>query len=149
MTIEPSMNRRMHVASAFLCIFGGFGLIQGLWAVFFPKQAIDAIATMLGEELQSPTIVHYYLCQTFGLFSTLGSVVFIVISLIPFRKKEKWAWYTILVVGILMISASIILYVQDISNSTTLVNSFYTLSWLIACLILGLGIPAKQILGKH
>ena len=48
LTVELGMNRRMYVASAFLCIFGGFGLIQGLWAVFFPKQAIDAIATMLG-----------------------------------------------------------------------------------------------------
>ena len=47
LTMELGMNRRMYVASAFLCIFVGFGLVQGLWAVFLPKQAIVAIESML------------------------------------------------------------------------------------------------------
>jgi hypothetical protein len=139
----------MNVAVAFLCLSSGFGIVQGLWAMFFPKQAIDAIATMLGETLQSPTILHYYLCQIFGVFSMLGSALFVIISLIPYRKGEKWAWFTILVVGILMTSASIVLYTQDISDSSALVNAFYTLSWQAVSWILGLAIPAKEILGKH
>jgi hypothetical protein len=139
----------MNVAVAFLCLSSALGIVQGLWAVFFPKQAIDAIATMLGETLQSPTILHYYLCQIFGVYSTGASALFIIISLIPYRKGEKWAWFTILVMGILMTSVSIVLYVQDISSYTALVNAFYTLSLQTLSWILGLAIPAKEILGKH
>jgi hypothetical protein len=144
-----SISRRMNVAAAFLCISSGLGIVQGLWALFFPNQAIDAIATMLGVTLQSPTIVHYYLCQIFGVYSTGGSALFIVISLIPYRKGEKWAWFTILVMGTLATSVSIVLFIQDISNSAALVNAFYTLSLQAVSLILGLAIPAKEILGKH
>jgi hypothetical protein len=144
-----SISRRMNVAVAFLCLSSGFGIAQGLWAIFFPSQMIDSIATMLGETLQSPTIVHYYLCQIFGVYSTLGSAAFVVIYLFPYRKGEKWAWFTVLAGGTLMVSAGIILYLRNISDSTALVNAFYTLGWQTAAWILGLAIPAKEILRKQ
>ena len=104
---------------------------------------------MLSKTLESPTIVHYYLCQLFGVFSTLGFVLFVVISVIPYRKGKKWAWYTLLVVGLLTIIAGVVLFVRDISDSTALINAFYTSVWQAVAFVIGLAIPAKEILGKH
>lgn len=143
------ISRRMNVAVAFLCLSSGLGIAQGLWAMFFPKQMIDSIATMLGETLQSPTIMHYYLCQIFGVYSMLGSAAFVVIYLFPYRKGEKWAWFTVLAGGTLMVSAGIVLYLRNISDFTALVNAFYTLGWQTVAWLLGLAIPAKEILGKQ
>ena len=40
-----------------------------------------------------------YVNQFYGLEKLIGGLFFCVISLIPYRKAEKWAWYAILVVG--------------------------------------------------
>jgi len=144
-----SISRSMNVAVAFLCLSSVLGIVQGLWALFFPRQALGAVASMLSETLESPMIVHYCLCQLFGVFSTLGFVLFVVISVIPYRKGKKWAWYTLLVVGLLTIIAGVVLFVRDISDSTALINAFYTLVWQAVAFVIGLAIPAKEILGKH
>jgi hypothetical protein len=142
-------DRKLNVGSAFLCFFGAYGIFQGLYALLFPKQLLDSIATMLSESAPTLTTADYYLSQSFGLFASLGSVLFIIVSLIPYRKGEKWAWYTILAVGFLMVSGAVILYVLAISDSTALINSLYVLSLFTLTWLLGLAIPSKEILGKH
>ncbi len=37
--------------------------------------------------------------QFYGLEKLIAGLFFYIISLIPYRKAEKWAWYMILVIG--------------------------------------------------
>jgi len=76
--------------------------------------------------------------QIYGLH-TLGIGLFVcVISLIPYRKAEKWAWYAILVIGGILMLGLLILWTPHASFSV-----IYVILWIV-----GLVLPYKQIMGK-
>ncbi len=83
-----------------------------------------------------------------GLYMLSTALIFSVVSLVPYRKGEKWAWYTVLGIGGLTILGQLTLIYIGVEK---VVSASYLLPLAIIIAILwmvGLALPAKEILSK-
>ena len=148
------MSRRLNVASALLVIIGILLLFEGLMALFLPETTLGDWIPGMNEELRPPTVSEIrglgqnlldfmtYKIQWFGLVVLFFSLLWIVISLIPYRKGEKWAWYSMLVIGGFTVFGSFVLsYIGETSQAPVFL--VLVILWIVA-----LALPAKEILGK-
>lgn len=65
------------------------------------------------------------------------------LSLRPYRKGEKWSWYSLFIVGILPLIGTTIFDWQMGEMAGT---AFALIGWIL--FIIAIGSPAKTILGK-
>ena len=148
------MSRRLNVASALLFAVGIVPVIGGLSMMFLPGSEFSN-EELFGVTLSqirdlSPRLVDYIELgvKLRGLFFIILGLFWSVISLIPYRKGEKWAWYAMLVIGGIFPSGWLILTYTGISLGV------YASPWIILGIIwlilwmVGLALPAKEILGK-
>ena len=85
--------------------------------------------------------------QFSGFYLFGCGLFFTPIALIPFRKGEKWAWYTALVAGgIALIGQTILVY-----NAGSAMDAIYLPSSILLVLLWAVGIvlPAKEILSLN
>jgi len=80
--------------------------------------------------------------QWYGVYALSHGVITWVIALMPYRKGEKWAWYSMLVVGAISAFGLIVLTYTSIPSLLPL------MLLAVILLIVGLGLPAKEILKK-
>jgi len=76
------------------------------------------------------------------------ALIFSVVSLVPYRKGEKWAWFTALGIGGLTILGQLVLIYIGVEK---VISPSYLLPLAIIMVILwivGLALPAKEILSK-
>jgi hypothetical protein len=90
----------------------------------------------------NPKVVNYMerYHQLYGLYLLSFALFLCVISLIPYRKGEKWAWYATLVIGGIALPGTLFFARKMIAIRLNLI--------LIIFWIIGLALPAKEILGK-
>jgi len=90
----------------------------------------------------SPKVVDYMELyhQLWGVYLLSFALSLWVISLIPYRRGEKWAWYATLVIGGTALLGQLILAKKMVSTTLSII--------LIMLWIAGLALPAKEILGK-
>jgi hypothetical protein len=143
----------LNVASALLFIFGAWLVLEGLMALFWTEGYLDMWIGMMNEEWQPPNVSGIdalgqnllafmsFMVHGYGFSALSGGLLFCVVSLFPYRKEEKWAWYAILVVGGVM-SVGMLLgsYVGMTANLP--ITAMFTIFWLV-----GLALPAREILG--
>lgn len=121
---QLSRLSRINVASVLLSILGIWFVLESLMMLFSPKSYLDMWIPMMNEELLPPTVSEIsalgqnllefmtFTTQMLGLVALFASLLFLVITLIPYRKGEKWAWYAILVIGgFYMVGALILTYI--------------------------------------
>jgi hypothetical protein len=82
-----------------------------------------------------------FMIHGYGFTSLFGGLLFCVVSLVPYRKGEKWAWYAMLVVGGIMSSGMLLGSYIGMTGNLPITAAFAIL-WLV-----GLALPAKEILG--
>jgi hypothetical protein len=149
-----SILSRINVASALLVIIGIWFMLESLMMLSSPEWYLDTWITMMNEELLPPTVSEIsalgqnllefmtFTTQMLGLVGSFASLLFIVTSLIPYRKGEKWAWYAMLVIGgMYMFGTVIFTYIGMTSHAP--VTMVMVILWIV-----GLALPAKEILGK-
>jgi len=91
-------------------------------------------------------LVFSFLMPTMGYDAALGmilatnAVAIIGISLVPYRKGEKWSWWVLLIIGVVPLLG----WSFELQEATQIVGA--TVGWIL--LVLGLAIPVKAILGK-
>ena len=120
------MNRTLDIAAALILIGTIAAMILGLQELFTKT-------TLEGQ------FSGFYLFGC-GLFFT-------PIALIPFRRGEKWAWYTAFIAGgIALIGQTVLVY-----NAGSAMDAIYLPSSVILVLlwIIGIALPAKQILSSR
>ena len=82
--------------------------------------------------------------QIRGLYLLVFALFWAVISLIPYRKGEKWAWFALLIIGIIWLSG----YLIFVNIGVT--QGIYLGSWIIPAIvwlilwIVGLTLPFKE-----
>ena len=148
------MSKSLMVGVALLLIFGGWGAMEGIIALFSPQYYLEMWIPMMNEELRPATIPEIsalgqnilefmtFTTQMLGLVMLVGTLLFLAITLVPYRKGEKWSWYAILVIGgIYVLGMLTFTYIGMTSHA--LVTIVMTLLW-----ILGLALPTKEILQK-
>jgi len=148
------LSRKLNVASALLVILGIWFLLESLMMLFSPEFYLDMWITMMNEELLPPTISEIsalgqnllefmkFTTQMLGLVGLFGSLLFLAITLIPYRKGEKWAWYAMLVTGVIyMLGMLTFTYIGMTGHAS--VTILLVILWIVA-----LALPAKEILHK-
>jgi hypothetical protein len=144
--------RILNIASALLFIIGIVGMIYGLQELFLvaylDEELIGVTASEIGAFSQNLLDSIKLKSHFEGLYMLSTALFFCVISLIPYRKGEKWAWYAMLVIGGLAIFGQLTLIYIGVAR---VVSASYLLPLAIVIVILwiiGLALPAKEILSK-
>ncbi len=136
------MSRILNVASALLVIFGMWSVLTGVMVLASPEWMLGMYGVTVSQvHAFSQDLLDFMMLinRFFGLCSLSAGLFVCVVSLIPYRRGEKWAWYTMLIVGgILMFTGLQILWIS--LDPVPIV--------FIALWIAGLALPAKEILGR-
>lgn len=140
------------IAVVLLLIFGGWGAMEGVMALSSPEYYLEMWIPMMNEELRPPTVSEInalgqnllkfmtFTTQMQGMVMLLASLLLCAITLIPYRKGEKWSWYAMLVIGGIYVSGVLALtYIGMASHAP--VSIIMASLWLI-----GIALPAKEML---
>jgi len=110
-----------------LLALGLLWLVVGLYAVFLPEGifATDAqsVTNMPWSELKasSPAAADFiiFVYGQMGLLKISWSFFVLVITLTGYRKGERWAWYTMLSVPVLLVSDALfsVIFIGDLSQA--------------------------------
>jgi hypothetical protein len=130
-------SKTLNIASALLTIIGAWAIFGGVWALFLSTGYLELWMKMYGATIPHTDFM-IHMNQIYGLETLTGGLFLCVISLIPYRKGEKWAWYAILVIGGIHMLGMLILWVSHAPFSI-----IFVILWIV-----GLVLPYKQILGK-
>ena len=144
------MSRSLNIGSALLFIIGIVGMIGGLQELllvaYLDEELLGVTASEIGAFNQNLLDAIKLKSHFEGLYMLSTALFFCVISLIPYRKGEKWAWYTALGIGSLAIFGQLILIYIGVVK---VISASYLLPLAIVIVMLwivGLGLPAKEIL---
>lgn len=147
-----SKMTRINIATVLLLILGGWFLLESFMMLFTPESYLEMWIPMMNEELLPPTVSEIsalgqnllefmtFTTQMLGLIAMFASLLFIAITLVPYRKGEKWAWYTMLVTGgFYMVGAITLTYIGMTAHIP--MTTVMVILWIV-----GLILPAKEIL---
>ena len=135
----------LNVASALLFIVAIFGVVFGLqYLVLAPLEGEvfgvteSQVRAFNPSLLDKITLIHRF----DGLYMLSLSLAFCFISLVPFRKGEKWAWYlTLGIFGLALVGQVILTYM----GANVLAEFYLPASILLVILwIVGLVLPVKE-----
>jgi len=150
-----SVLSKINVGSVLLFSLGILGALYGLQRILLPsltnlfqptlyidEEFLGVTVSQIRDFSPNLMVVIQNLIQTVGLYLLIAALSICFISILPYRKGEKWAWYAMLVLGgtfmiggqILFITTYSVLGILDIT--------------LVILWIIGLGLPAKEILSK-
>ena len=137
----------MNVESALLFIVAIFGVVFGLQLLVLAP--LDAEVGVTESEIRAfnPNVLDKLtLTHRFeGLYMFSLSLALCFISLVPFRKAEKWAWYlTLGTFGLALVGQVILTYM-----GTNFLAAFYLPAAIILVIlwIVGLILPVKEFFG--
>ncbi|MFQ6127241.1 MAG: hypothetical protein ACE5R6_21930 [Candidatus Heimdallarchaeota archaeon] len=142
------MSRNLDVASALLFVAWIVGVFIGLQHLLLLAPRPEELPTVSQIRGFSPELVDFIEFTTIfeGLYLLTAALTLSVISLIPYRNGEKWAWYATLVIGGIILFGLLILFSIVPFN---IARTFLPLGVILTVLwIAGLALPAKEILGK-
>ena len=137
-------SRVLNVESALLFIVAIFGVVFGLQLlVLAPLEAEvgvteSEIRAFNPNVLDKLTLTHRFE----GLYMLSLSLVLCFISLVPFRKGEKWTWYlTLGTFGLALVGQVILTYM-----GTNFLAAFYLPAAILLVIlwIVGLVLPVKE-----
>jgi len=144
---DDRLSRILNVGSALLFVLGIISVFFGLYSAFLPSSVMFSNEDLLGITVTglqnfSPKVVEYMELyhQLYGLYLLSFGLFLVVVSLIPFKRGEKWAWYATLVIGGIALLGQLILAKKMVS---TTLSTILIILWIAA-----LALPAKEILGK-
>ena len=148
------MSRNLNIASVLLLLVGILGALYGLQRIFVPSlQRVFMPTLHIDEELLGVTVTQISdfspklmdiienLIQITGLYLLTTAISFSILSLIPFRRGEKWAWYAMLILGGTTLIGGLGLFVITYSIPPGIIDIL-----LAILLIVGLALPAREIL---
>jgi hypothetical protein len=81
-----------------MCIIGAFGVFQGIWVIASTESFTHGWAEMMGTTVKESAVLTMAV-QFYAVYHFVGLVLLAVVAVIPLRRAEKWAWFSILVFG--------------------------------------------------
>ncbi len=94
-------SKVLTLASALLFVVGLVGIFSALMFMTAPLDEATLGVTVSQIRGFSPNVMGLitHLYQSVGIYLLGMGIFFCVVSWVPFRKGEKWAWYSMLIVG--------------------------------------------------
>ena len=81
-----------------MCIIGTFGLFQGIWVLVSTEGFTQMWAEMMGTTANESAVLTLAV-QFYAIYHFIALALLAVIAMIPLRRAENWAWFSILVFG--------------------------------------------------
>ena len=149
------MSRSLNAGSVLLFIVGILGVLYGLQRMLLPsltnlfqptlyidEEFLGVTVSQIRDFSPKLMVVIQNLIQIVGLYLLTTALCACFISMLPYRRGEKWAWYAMLVLGGTFMIGGQIFFITTYSILGTL-DMLIVILWMI-----GLGLPAKEILKK-
>ena len=90
--------KKLNAAAILMCLIGAFGVFQGVWGIAATESFIEQWAKMMGTTVNESALLT--LAVTFyAVYHFIALALLAVIAVIPLRRAERWAWFSILVFG--------------------------------------------------
>jgi hypothetical protein len=125
-----------------------YGLQELFLIAYLDEELLGVTASEIGAFNQNLLDAIKLKSHFEGLYMVSTALFFWVISLIPYRRGEKWAWYRALGIGGLAIFGQLILIFIGVEKVLS-PSYLLPLALIIVILwIIGLALPAKEILSK-
>ena len=90
--------KKLNTAAILMCIIAAFGVFQGIWVLIstegFTREWAEMMSTTAQESAVLTSAVQFYVIYHF-----IALVLLAVVAVIPLRRAERWAWFSILVFG--------------------------------------------------
>ena len=139
------ISRVLNIAVALIAIVDIIGIVYALQNLTVPIDEGLLGVTVSQIRAFNPNVMEQitHLYQFTGLYMFGVTSTAAIIAVIPFRKGEKWAWYTQLVIGgIALIGQLVLVYIGgDLLPSYMLpFNLLLIVLWLI-----GIVLPVKEV----
>jgi len=140
-----ALSTILNVAAVLLFIAAIFGVVFGLMLLVLAPLEGEAFGLTESEIrafnpdlMDKITLIH----RSEGLYMFCLSLALCFVSLVPFRKAEKWAWYlTLGIFGIALVGQAILTYI----GSNVLAEFYLPAAILLVILwIVGLLLPIKE-----
>jgi hypothetical protein len=129
--------KKLNAAAILMCIIGAFGLFQGIWVLVSTEGFGQEWAEMMGTTARESAVLTLAI-QFYAIYHFIALGLLAVIAVIPLRRAEKWAWFSILVFGGIGLGFGIALW----APYAPFMYGFFTI-WIAA-----LALSAKPILRK-
>jgi hypothetical protein len=90
--------KKLNTAAILMCIIGAFGVFQGIWVLASTEGFTQMWAEMMGTTVKESAVLTLAV-QFYAIYHFIALVLLAVVAVIPLRRAEKWAWFSILVLG--------------------------------------------------
>ena len=142
---------RINIGSILLFSLGILGVLYGLQRILLPsltnlfqptlyidEEFLGVTVSQIRDFSPGLMVVIQNLIQIVGLYLLITALSICFISLLPYRKGEKWAWYAMLVLGGTFMIGGQILFIATYSV-LGLLDMLLVILWII-----GLLLPIKE-----
>jgi hypothetical protein len=138
------MSKNLDIAAGLIAIVDIIGIIYALQDFLVPIDEALLGVTVTQIRAFNPNVLNQItlLFQFTGLYMFGTTSMAAIIALLPYRKGEKWAWYTQLVIGgIALIGQLVIVYIAGnlLPSYMLPFNIVLIILWLI-----GIILPIKE-----
>jgi hypothetical protein len=90
--------KKLNAAAILMCLIGAFGAFQGIWVLVSTEGFTLEWAEMMGSTVSQSAVLTLAV-QFYAIYHFIALALLAVVAVIPLRKAEKWAWFSILVFG--------------------------------------------------
>ena len=129
--------KKLNVAAILICIIGAFGVFQFVWGIAATESFTQSWAEMMGTTASESTVLTVAV-KFYAVYHFIALALLAVLAVIPLRRAEKWAWFSILVFGGIGLGFGIALW----APYAPFIYAFFAM-WIAA-----LALSAEPILGK-
>jgi glucan phosphoethanolaminetransferase (alkaline phosphatase superfamily) len=88
--------KKLNAAAIVMCIIGAFGVFQFVWAIAATESFTQMWAEMMGTTASESAVLTMAVLF-YAVYHFIALALLAVVAVIPLRRAEKWAWFTILV----------------------------------------------------
>jgi hypothetical protein len=129
--------RKLNAAAVFMCIIGAFGAFQFVWGIAATESFTQMWAEMMGTTVSGSAVLTLAV-RFYAVYHFIALALLAVVAVIPLRRAEKWAWFSILVFGGIGLGFGIVFWAPH----APFMYGFFTM-WIAA-----LALSAKPCLEK-
>jgi hypothetical protein len=90
--------KELNIAAILMCIIGAFGVFQGIWGIAATESFTREWAEMMGTNVSESAVLTMAV-RFYAVYHFIALVLLAVVAVIPLRRAERWAWFSILVFG--------------------------------------------------
>ncbi|MFC1893300.1 hypothetical protein ACFLYR_04595 [Chloroflexota bacterium] len=90
--------KKLNAAAMLMCIIAAYGVFGSIWAIAATEGFTQMWAEMMGTTARESAVLTMAV-QFFAVYHLVALVLLAVVAVIPLRRAEKWAWFSILVLG--------------------------------------------------